>query len=297
MTFHPVQMMRLALGELRPLPRPFILSKMGFDVVHGCQLRCIGCPNATLAPKVRCVSIEDFKACLSNVDADRIDAFRFFNFGEPLLHKSLGELVGCIREFDWDLGKAEISTNAQHHAFDVLADVFKTGQLDILAVSCDGDGTAEEYERLRPPATWEKLLEFLRKAKELRDQYAPSLKLITRTICTDPESQKRWSELLEPMGWLPQFRDWIDLPQAGGESERLRKVGDGVCYFMTDRLFCYADVDGTVVPCCAHPRAFVLGNLRDQKLSQILIGKKRRHLLWRLATSRNSLPVCLECQF
>lgn len=37
-----------------------------------------------------------------------------------------------------------------------------------LVVSCDGDGTPESYERLRPPSRWERLIEFLERAK-LRD--------------------------------------------------------------------------------------------------------------------------------
>jgi hypothetical protein len=35
-----------------------------FDIVQGCQLRCLGCPNSTLQPKIKRMSREDFERCL-----------------------------------------------------------------------------------------------------------------------------------------------------------------------------------------------------------------------------------------
>src|SRR5512136_2389955 len=43
-----------------------------FDIVHGCQLRCIACPNSTLESKIQMVTVEDFGRCLSNIDVERI---------------------------------------------------------------------------------------------------------------------------------------------------------------------------------------------------------------------------------
>ena len=63
------------------------------DIVHGCQLRCVGCPNSTLLPKVSEVSEADFVAILRNIDVQRIHLLRLFNFGEPLLHRRLSALL------------------------------------------------------------------------------------------------------------------------------------------------------------------------------------------------------------
>lgn len=57
-----------------------------FDIVNGCQLTCIGCPNSTLQPKVSRISLEDFGRFLGNIDVKAIQLFRLFNYGEPLLH-------------------------------------------------------------------------------------------------------------------------------------------------------------------------------------------------------------------
>lgn len=290
------QFVRALAVTALPRRRPLEIVKLGFDIVHGCQLRCLGCPNASLRPAIRHIALEDFRRCLQNLDVAAVRAFRLYNFGEPLLHPRLPQLVAQIRSFPFKVKKIEISTNGQHHDFAALEEVFKTGMLDLLVVSCDGDGTAEEYERLRPPGKWSKLLEFLEKARDLRDRHAPRVKLITRTVCEHPEGRERWSRVLEPRGWTSQFRGWVPLPGANrSPSAAGGKPGRGLCVYAQDDSHCYVDCDGTVVPCCAHPQAYVLGNLREQKYSRILRGMPRKKLVSLLALRRGALPVCSQC--
>jgi len=77
--------------------RPKHLYSVHFDIVHGCQLRCVGCPNSTLEPKIHWISVEDFARCLGNIDVERIHTFRLFNYGEPLLYVDADGTVvpGC----------------------------------------------------------------------------------------------------------------------------------------------------------------------------------------------------------
>ena len=272
------------------------IEKLGFDIVHGCQLRCVGCPNAVLQPKIKQISVADFARCLAHLDVVRIELFRLFNFGEPLLHK---DLPGILREIPRQLFRVELvelSTNAQYHDFPMLKESLQTGVLGRLVVSCDGDGTPAGYEATRPPAKWEKLLEFLRRAKELRDRFAPQMELITRTVCEDAEAQARWRAVLEPLGWRPEFRGWLNLPGAENMTGQPPAVGNGVCSFMQGDKF-YVDYDGTVVPCCAHPRAGVLGDLKTQTWSEILLGEARARMRRAMVEDRAAMPLCGECAF
>ena len=276
--------------------RKLEISKFGFDIVSGCQLRCIGCPNSIIKPKIRPISVADFEQCLGNIDVNVIKVFRLFNFGEPLLHPDLPLLVNQIRKYDFKVDKIEISTNTQNSNFENLTEIFKGKELDILACSCDGDGTPAEYERLRPPAKWSRFIEFLTKAGELKERYHPNLKLITRSICETEEGKARWRELVEPLGWTPQFRDWMHLPG----SERTKSVElpnkNGLCYYMSNvERYCYVDADANVVPCCVHPQAFLLGNLKEEKLSTILASRLRFNYQRQLQENRVSLPVCRKC--
>jgi len=290
-------------------PKLVGLHTFQFDIVHGCQLRCVGCPNSTIMDKVRTISLDDFARCMGNVDVEHIRYFRLFNFGEPLLHRELSGIFRIIAEQPWKAEETEISTNAQWCDWKELEAALATGVLDRLVVSCDGDGTPEQYERLRPPSKWEKLIEFLERAAELQRRVAPGLQLVTRTIVEETEAMRRWEDVLLPRGWTPEFRDWKALPEAQeNRTGRALMVPDDLCTFVApSELFgelyygelyqLYVDESGTVIPCCAHPGAGNLGNLKDSRVSELMVNKARRDFVNRLRTDRVNVPVCNVCEF
>lgn len=281
-----------------PIKQQLIIDKLGFDIVHGCQLRCLGCPNSTIKPKIKQIEPADFGRALANIDVESVNLLRLFNFGEPLLHERLPEILLEIPKQSWRARVVEISTNAQYHDFEVLEEAFKTKIISRIAVSCDGDGTPASYEHLRPPAKWERLIEFMRKAKELRDRYAPAMPLITRTICTDPIAQKRWRETLDPLGYMAEFRDWQYFPESSTNMlTRSLNVPDRVCSFLKPGNRLYVDWDGTVVPCCVHPRAGVFGNLLEQKYSEILAGQNRLAMMKAMTNDRYAMKLCNQCEY
>jgi molybdenum cofactor biosynthesis enzyme MoaA len=83
------------------------------DIVHGCQLRCVGCPNSTIMDKVERISVDDFKLILGNIDVDHVHTMRLYNYGEPLLHR---DLPGIVEQIPAALEAVivEITTNAQY---------------------------------------------------------------------------------------------------------------------------------------------------------------------------------------
>jgi len=273
------------------------LNRLGIDIVHGCQLRCIGCPNSILRPKIQYMTVDDFDTILRNIDIVFLKRLRLFNFGEPLLHPNIPDILLKIQKQTYRIQTVSLLTNAQHHNFPMLAEVFRTGLVKELGVSCDGDGTKEDYERLRPPAKYEKLVEFLMKAKELRDKFSPETTLLTVTISETEEARKRWMDILVPLGWTPEFRGWYHLPesvktQTGQKPIVLRKG----CHQLRPK-YLYVDFDGTVVPCCMHPRPFELGNLKELKYSEILNSEQRGLMVKELNTNKENMAVCGKCPF
>jgi len=270
------------------------LLQCHFDVVNGCQLACVGCPNSTLHPKVKRISEDDFATCLDNIDVTSISILRLFNFGEPLLHDRLPALIKLLPQQRWQVGEIEISTNAQFVDWDMVEDIIRLRILTRLVVSCDGDGTPAEYERLRPPSRWSRLETFLHRASVLRDRHHPELELMTRTICMDQEGQARWKQILQPLGWRPEFRDWMSLPEAAQNLSQ-DAPGQGVCAYVRERRVLYVTADGDVVPCCFHPGAAVLGNLRHQTFNAIVAEQARAKLMAQMTLGRAEMAICGSC--
>lgn len=273
------------------------LRSCHFDIVEGCQLLCVGCPISTLRPPVRTISPEDFARCLDNIDVRSIGLLRLFNYGEPLLHPDLPAIVEAIPGRSWRAEQIEISTNAQFARWDQLEEVIRMKVLNRLVVSCDGDGTPESYETLRPPSQWTQLIEFLERTSALRNRHDRGLELCTCTIVTSEADKLRWVAFLRPFGFRAVFRGWLNLPQAKRMSGQARPVGQGICPFQQTPDTLYVDVEGKVVPCCAHPRAATLGNLMEQRAGDILNGRGRRQHLHDLVHRRHTMSVCGVCEF
>lgn len=261
-----------------------------------------------LESKLRRISVADFAHCLGNIDVERIHSLRLFNFGEPLLHKELASIVEQIPKQQWKASVVEISTNAQLVDWADFEEMLKQEVVTKLFVSCDGDGTPEEYERLRPPSKWSKLIEFLERAAELRDRWAPGMQLLTRTVIRTQEDARNWESVLRPRGWNPEFRRWMALPLAQENmTGRVVTAPRGHCMFVAESAEfnahpwfgeinqLYVDADGTMVPCCMHPRAGVLGNLMMQKYSEMLDGEQRRKFKQSMQDNRATMPVCGSC--
>lgn len=275
------------------------IGRLGFDVVDGCQLKCIGCPNSILTRKISFISLENFRKCCENFDVDYISHIRLFNYGEPLLHPQLVDLTVEISKQKWYRRNTliEISTNAQYKDFTKITELLKTGLVGLVAVSCDGaDGSPASYESMRPPAKWETLINFLTNVKEIRDNYAPKTKLMTRTI-SGPEGKIKWNEILISRGWTPEFRGYLYLPGVPQKKPH-PPVKNGLCHFIPDAFSGHSfnvNSQGLVVPCCAHPCAEVLGDLKKEKYNEILIGEGYQKFAELLKTNRLSHPFCGDC--
>lgn len=270
-----------------------MLDKYYIDIVHGCNLRCIGCPISKLHDKINYMTIPDLKTIIKNTDVRHVELLRLFNFGEPMLHPDLPDIVSVIKKTHFKKNIVEISTNAQVHRFDVLKEVLKQRVVNQIAISCDGDCTKDEYERMRTPGKWEKLLKFSDELKRLRNKYSPKTHLVARVICTG--NKKKWKTTLR--GYEVKFRSMFKLVDSVA-FETPNKTPKGLCVFVdrkrSKRLF--VDYDGTVVPCCRHPRAFVEGNILETKYSGILKSEQYKGLINTMKKNRHSMKICGMCE-
>ena len=191
----------------------------------------------------------------------------------------------------------ELSTNAQTKSFKPLEAMVSSGALNRLAISCDGDGTPESYEALRPPAKWDSLLGFLEFASQLARTHT-SLELIARSIINHPEDAQRWRSILEPYGIKPEFRGWKYLPESKDNmTGRKLQFGKGVCWQVADTTALYVNHKGDVLPCCVHPQAAILGNLAESTYSSIVRGRTRSAFMEEMEAQRSRMQVCNMCEY
>jgi MoaA/NifB/PqqE/SkfB family radical SAM enzyme len=297
------------VGDPAPFARPKHIFMLHFDIVRGCQLQCVGCPTPEIESKIHRISVDDWAQSLANIDVEKVNMLRLYRSGEPLLHKQLPQIVEQIPRQRWKASVVEISTNGQWVDWAGFEDAMKLEVVNKLVVSCDGNGTPEDYERLRPPSKWSKLEEFLERVRVIRDRWAPAMTLHTRTIVRTRADAERWNNFLQPRGWLPEFRKWMALPEAKENlTGRAIMVPRGHCVYMADAKefvhnpwhgemnLLYVDADSSVVTCPVHPHAHVLGNLKEQRYSDILHGEHRKKLLAAMEKSRSTLSVCGVCE-
>jgi len=259
-----------------------IIDKLSIDIVDGCYLRCIGCPNSTIKKNVDFMTPEILINCLKNIDI-KINILRLYNFGEPLLHPQLSKMVNIINQWN-KANMIEISTSGQ--CDEKAIKQLKECNIDSLVVSCDGENK-NDYERIRKGARFEKLIWFLENARKV----TPYSKHIMRGIVKTKKGKKWWNGIAR--GWKREFRTWHPFPRSiENPSGKIADKTKGSCRYMKkDNL--YINCKGYVGPCCVYPDAIYIGSLLKNEASQII---KRKRVLRKIMDYKRE-GVCLECAF
>jgi pyruvate-formate lyase-activating enzyme len=269
------------------------IKKLGFDIVSGCQLECVGCPNSLSREPMRQITPAEFGECLKNIDV-RVGTFRLYNFGEPLLHKNLYEILVALKAW----GRAErieASTNAQVPLNAGIVRAFNYQAINKLAISADGDGTRESYEQLRPPGKFDRMHRFVRETSQLLRHPKMLARISLPPHINDDDAKMRWTEFFGQYGVSCLFRHYHHLPGSrlnlSGKTLKTRTAG-ACSYIKKENL--YIQASGQVVPCCVHSGAFFLGSIFTDRASSLL--KTKRGYADTMKKHRTH-TTCQECQF
>ncbi len=288
------------------------LSTISFDIVDGCQLRCIGCPNSTYKPKVNPVNIEDIHRRVANINIKEVDRIRLYRYGEPLFHNNLKEVLEIFKvESEFKIGSIVLSTNAQYHNFDSLMPALDSGLLDELSISADGDGTPESYEYYRPPGKWDRLIEFISKVSSYITMNNINTKLTLGTILPTVTTQSKliadtrmidkWKKIMQPYNISSyDFRPMLLMPgsslsdnQTFDTQSDFYKPGNGLCKSVMSKNL-YVDGKGFVQPCCHALHVRRIGDLNTTKYTDILF-TSFFDFYDELRDKRSQIPGCSVC--
>jgi len=271
------------------------LQRLGMDIVGGCNLKCVGCPNSTLDRKIRFTELDDFSKILNNIDVSHVEFFKLYNFGESFLHPDIGKFLAIIPKQKWSVKHIELSTNGQIVDEEKIRSVLSNKRVTRFGISADGDCTPEEYERLRSGAKWEKLINFMEMSSRIHIDCGSTAKMFLKIICTG--NKKEWKVLAGKYGFSIEWLDWRRPPEAkmfeGQQKRSLHKVCK---YVKSTKIRCFVGWDGLVVPCCCHPRAAVLGNLLKERFTDIYHGSKRKAFIRTMRRNRPTMKICGNCE-
>ena len=119
--------------------------------------------------------------------------------------------------------------------------------------------------------------------------------MFLKIICTG--NKNKWNKMAKELGYDIQWRKWRVAPDSIKYKDKNIKVPNHVCkHIKSTRVRCYVDWNGDVIPCCAHPKAFIFGNLRNQKFTEIYKGALRKRIIIAMNHRRYLMPICGRCE-
>ena len=282
------------IAELMDYYIPPLPSVYWTDITRLCDLRCVMCPQSQgLSKHQAMMPLDLFKRIVDEV-CENHPLIKLYMSGEPLLHNDLFEMIAYA---DKQGCRTMIHTNAT-----LLTEEMSMGLLDsaltFLSFSFDGC-SAEVYERLRPPARFERVRDNIRRYLSLRSQcdQGPhtSIEIIRMQETQDllEAFMAEWQatgidevRVANCMTWLGCVKDRrVEPPPADADYRPCAAPFRHGCILS----------DGTIVACCLDVNGKMpLGNIADGGFRSAWKSKTFRQL--RLAMLTAGFPAGAICE-
>jgi radical SAM protein with 4Fe4S-binding SPASM domain len=221
-------------------------------------------------------------------------------FGEPLLNPDIYSMISLAEHAGIRVGISTNATRLTEQASRALLD----SRLSILLLSLDGI-TKETYEAIRVGATFEKVIENIRRFAEIKRSSSSRLKASLQMIAMDRNKaeqerfQQDWIQAGFDTVFFKSFLVWANQdPALVTFGPKQEPAVAGVCHEPWVGMVVLAD--GTVVPCCNDYSARnPLGDLKTQSLREIWNGPEMRKLRRMLGNphSERTGTLCHRCPF
>lgn len=283
-----------------------------FEISGNCNAKCpyciTGTKNSLNEQRINekgFISVELFEAALKKLfDTGIIDhttCFNLYNWGEPLLHPDLHEIIACLCRFDLIYG---LSTNASKR---VIIDEKFTANLGSITFSMPGFSQSS-YDRIHG-FNFVKIKENI--ASMVQDLRAAGFQ---KDIFIDYHIYQfnmheisACAQFAQELGisFMPYFAFFNDWWQMQGwlnntlTKEKFKKVSEDLfCFYIKDNLknmppnyrcpqfdMLVIDENANVLTCCCLPKDhanYSIGNVLSDEISSILEKKEKQ-------------PICAQC--
>ena len=262
-----------------------------------CNLKCPMCPRQNFVPGKGYMTFDTIKMILDQAIEQGLCAFNFAGLGEPTLHPDLFRIIQYAKE----KGVVDVNmhTNGTRLDHDFNKQLLDSG-LDRLIISLDS-ADKEKYEKIRVGAKFEKVCDAVEDLIWQRNNHpAARLHIKANFIEMDEEDPTEKNRFIsywkDKMNRIAVLR-YLDCK----EEERLfykdnyDQDDDFCCPELWRRLIILSDGTATLCPRDMKKR-HVIGNIHDQKISEIWTGEKMQGIRGLHRQGRfKELDFCRDC--
>lgn len=266
------------------------------DIVSVCNLKCIMCPQSKgIQKRQPKMSMDIFTSIVDQVCECR-PLIKLYMSGEPLLHDRLLDMIAYVSNKGCE---TMVHTNATLLTAEMSRELLQS-KLTYLSFSFDGC-SKEIYEKLRPPANFERVTANISDYLDLRCQSSVKGPHTTVEIIKMQDTKDllnkfvaHWKDRGVDAVSVTNYMTWI------GAVEDFRVTpppNHGYKPCLAPFISCSFLSDGTVVPCCMDMNgALPLGNVASQPFADIWRSVKYGRLRKQLLTG--AIPkgsICSGC--
>lgn len=282
---------------------------MYIDPINICNLRCPLCPTGrgVLGRQKGKMPFDLFQRLVDEI-ADEVCFLNLYNWGEPLLHPQLFDMV----EYATSKGiSVRVSSNLNKMTLEQASLMVESG-LEELLVNLDG-ATQETYERYRVGGNLISVIENIRSIVDAKRRYGTPFPLITvRVLITrysHPEIHRirtlAWSLGIDRFWATPIYVDMSrpnDVEMWTIEARRAKEDRPLGQPRKCDQLWRNLTVswDGGVFPCCwFHKQEYDFGNVLDGESLRKIWNNDQFVQSRRFVTGKTQSPpntMCGQCR-
>jgi radical SAM protein with 4Fe4S-binding SPASM domain len=297
---------RVNLAEAIPLAIPFVVY---VEPTNRCNFRCKFCPTSdhallkSVGREMGDMTMSTFRQVVDDVaDMGRIKTLNLYLNGEPLVNPHFTEMVQYAKSADI-ADCLYMRTNGSLLTRGVSEGLVDAG-IDIIGVSVEAV-SAEGYEALAGVSGrwYERVKANVAALYEVRGNAEVYVKIIDAGL-SDEERDRFYTDfgpistkiaVEGVMGWsrsdAKDFTLGVDSDTCTGWPLKGRTVCPNPFYTLT------VNFDGTVSVCCVDwSYATVVGDIRDESLSDIWNGERMRAFqMMQLTGRRAENPACAAC--
>ncbi len=281
------------------------MRKIGvmLEPTNRCQLRCTTCFSHQDGRAKTDMPLGAFRKLIAQ-NASRIKDLSLYNYGEPLLNRSIAAMVHCAKESG--IAHVKLATNGMVLTEQKAAALVEA-RLDHISISLDG-ASAGTYTRFRINGNFNRVVRNIARLVKVRDRRRSGLIIELQFIimkhneheiaAIEALARKLGVDVLRLKTVLIKRDAWKALLPREPRCSRYAGVqGGATCDKPREELVINAD--GTVIPCCyvvgKDVKKFAIGNIKNNTLDEIMRSGRYLEFVAHCRTNKDLNPCCRGC--